>query len=204
MSEETKMTDRTLGKSLMKNGVWQVPIAERPDNWQAISLKECVEQTERRDEEPKEARHPDVLEPVIEAVVAVEAEAESLSVAPPPVERIDVAPLISFIPDDNGETTRQLLDRIFAYEAQPNETLEEENLWTAKMEHVFELFDPIHAHRVAKSKVDIPLSDWAHRHRKAIRHLGLKSPAIQDLWNVVHRMILSEMSEADRRVRERK
>lgn len=198
---------RPAPRQLVKDGVWQVPPDQRPKNWQTMAVRECEETetkthtrrkrtTEVLIQERQELTVPEPTEAeVVEATLAISAQDSQ--------ERFPEAPIISHLPKD-GPYVDSMIDAWYEIEVDNPKTNDEELAHDAMFERLWERAAEIVHYRKSKVKVDRALSHWADLHKAQLRHIGLGSAAIKDLWRVFQGGIILEMEDADRRVEEAK
>lgn len=163
-------------KTLVKNGEWQVEEAERPANWKTMKIRERKEVT---------------VSQTISETTSTEhtVEVEQVKEIDAPVESV-----MSFLPEDAPESMNLLNQAIGLFGrslVRPNPNLDDENYDFDGEYYKLELLgDAIRDYQDAKAEVDSHLSAWVDRNKTQLRHLGVRSKAMQDLWTTVHAMVM--------------
>lgn len=186
-------------KQLVKDGVWQVPPEQRPKNWQTMAVREYEEttthtrtKTKRATEvliQEKPAPDPTPAE-VIEVTEAIAEKSKEIAVQ-----------IISHLPKD-GDYVDKILDCLHR-----TELLDIDRQWGdwEREQEILGNHQTELAHwRAAKETTDLILSYWVDRHKEKLRHVGIGSVVIKDLWKVVHEAICQQLDRTDTLINEAK
>jgi hypothetical protein len=131
-------------------------------------------------------QHPDVL-------ATMESLPEPVDLGPPLIELIApkaIAAPPSPIPADSPELVQELVDLHVQTSADGTE-LEFDREW----ERICDIGWELRRHREIKAQVDELLGSWIERNRDKLRHVGLNSAPIRELYSVFH-AALFDMSSA--------
>lgn len=183
------------GTVLVKDGAWNVPPEERPSGWQTMAVRESVETTHTETCTQKRTTRETLIavqEPESALEVAHE-EQEIVVVYPPKIPRIGTIPS-SPIPINPIAQSVEVMDLLAKYADDNIGDEEIEPVWT----RISEIGDEVKTHRVAKQQVEILLSGWIEKHREKLRHVGLNSEPIRDLYLQLHDFLYELIRDQDK------
>ncbi len=170
-------------KQIVKDGVWQVPPEKRPKNWQSMAVRESVETTRSTHESTKVVR---------ETVVSVKEPEQPAStiIDVRPTEMPESTMEFDFIPKDSLELTKEAVESlVFTEVTDPDELPGDFDLCLDRRNAIGE---ELVIHRRSKVDVDKTLGLWIQRRKLALRHVGVRSDTIRDLFLTVHAMLVEE------------
>lgn len=131
------------------------------------------------------------VEPPLPAVIEPEPipEPEAISEPEAPMPQIEAPEatalkVISHVPDDPPDTRELAETALKIYGADPAEFE-----WEGIFDQMEVLGERIHAYREAKIAADTLLSDWVDRNSVQLRHLGVGSKAVRDLWSTIQQLM---------------
>lgn len=160
-------------QTLVKDGEWAVPEDQRPRDWRSMTLtKERIVVHERQQ-------------------VAVERATPDEPVESKQIQRIPTGSTQkSFLPPAEqvfGDAALTVLRKLWGFQALDVGEAE----WCDYLEDRTELVaESAERYEIAKLITDRMLNGWVVRHRKSLRHIGVGSKAIQDLWKTFHVAVL--------------
>ena len=163
-----EQSDDVSCRELVKDGAWCVPEAERPQNWRSLSVRE------RRVETTVDTTRETVL---------IESN-ETQSAEP---ERTSSLEELSFVPveGEDFKACALLAVRYWSGAGMSDEQAEEYSdamTWHGEQAR---------RHIWAKTKTDEVLRAWVKRNLPQLRHVGVRSRAIKDLWFAIHLLVSS-------------
>jgi len=177
-------------RELMRDGKWLVPEEQRPENWRSLRLREEVTVTKTTRTATLEAQ------PQTEVTTA-----HSVEVDPLP----DPPKLISFIPERciaEDEIVSKSLEfwgvDHSKFPTGDDDSIENDGYVDSLTNDLSDLAEEVFRHRKVKARVDEALTNWIGRHRRQIRHLGVGSAAVRDLWITVYGLLIEHGKVADK------
>lgn len=166
------------GKVLVEDGAWMVPEQERPRDWRSMKLTKELTVVHERQELELECSVPDQVS-VTPGTQMIQSRGAKRSFVPPASEAL-------------GEQAIRMIQQAWGFQYK-------DDLESAEAFDDLSEFGPIcERYETAKSITDWMLSRWVERHERSLRHIGVGSKAIQDLWQTFHVAVLECLERCER------
>jgi hypothetical protein len=176
LREDNSPAPKIMQRQLVKEGIWLVPEAERPAGWESmpvggIHVELCETKTTEMTKKITETRE-----------MVIHSEPQQAEV--PALKQREIQ---SPIPE-RTELDSELVNTSISIHCESD--TESESKWESDLDRIADLSKEIHTRRLAAKKADKFMRSWITRNYSGIRHIGVKSAPITDLWLSLHQLLV--------------